>query len=203
MDSRLSMIEPSRASERSAPGRVIWICLLVVLIMLPTLVFFVARLALPGDGNVAVFDFDDQGGAGLLVQPLVSTLDGVQVGDRLMAIAGHSLELWLGNLWRSAAVESTPGTTAIQELLRRDSQTVELRVPLKPFPLLAALAQRWSMFLFAAYLLGMKIFVFALRPHELGARLFVLLGALVFGNICVFSLGLQSSELRQPWLVSL
>lgn len=199
----LSSTATSGSMAQSAPSRPIWILLFVFFIILPALLFFTVRFTLPGDGTEIVFDFGNRHQPGLTVEPLVVHEHAIHPGDRILALDGDSLESWLRAALFLEHSESPPTEESETATLLRGDEQIELEVPLLRYPLDVALTRKWSIFLFAPYLWAMSLFVFVRRHNDAAARLFLLLGTLVFANITVFSLGLQASELRQAWLVRL
>lgn len=177
--------------------------ILVGLILLPCFVFLGARAILPADGTKVVFDVSEAHRGGLTIKTL-SKWSGLRAGDQVLAIEGRSPDEWLRDsaaFGRGTAIEEPQAT--LEYLIRRDGGIQTVQVNLRSYPWLSALADHWSMHVFLLYLLLIGVLVFLRRPHLSAAKLFVVLSAITFSNGTVFNLGLQTSDLARPWIVSL
>jgi hypothetical protein len=198
-----SRVEMATRSPRSIRASSIFVAAAVLLLWLPCLLFIGARLVLPGDGAQVVIDHVRAGTTGFVVQPLDSST-GLHAGDLVVAVGGHSTEAWL----RDIAARGLAGSPASQGdrlhyTVLREGRLERLALPLVPFPLMRALMAESTVFLFLFYFQALGLFVFFRRPGQVDAQLFVLISSAIFVNGTVFNLGMQASDVLNPWLIAL
>ena len=182
------------ASVRATPYSQWAVIALAVLLLTLALLFLLLRLLTPFDngrlqpGSAAV------SAQGVFVTPLQEGLVGFVAGDLVTAVEGRSLEsltnaaLRAPRAWRGA-----PEAETIRYTVLRAGETLELNVPLGPYPLGAVLRSNWGTILFALAYLLIAAYLFWRRPQQPAARLLLLVAAAL---ICAttWSLGAQLSD---------
>lgn len=130
---------------------------------------------------------------GVVVVPIEFQAEGLRRNDIVLAIAGQSLETWARNFFyfdptSVQLVLHRPATYTV----RRDGQVKDIAITPDNFPLGAYLAQQWGNLIFALPGLVIAGYVFARRPREQAAQLFLLLTACLSsaGVIWVFGMGI-------------
>ncbi len=126
---------------------------------------------LPADG--ATGDLESFGPQGFRVQWLLEQREGaLQVGDVILRAGGHTVDEWLNGAPRGP--EWRRGGSVAFEILR-DGQTMTLPIRLAPVPF-GAILLRWAPQLIVALVYFCAgAFVFATRPHEMAARVMMLI----------------------------
>jgi signal transduction histidine kinase len=132
---------------------------------------------------------------GVVVTPLQEVPGGLRQGDRVIAVAGRSMESWARALF-------DPGTTrpqwhagqTITYTVVRNGQHLNVPVTLGHYPLGPILVSEWSTVLFALVFLFVAAGVFLLRPDDRAARVQLLMAAGIMGAT-TWSLGLQVGDL--------
>ena len=112
----------------------------VLVLLLPLIIFLVARLQIPGDGTQATFDLAQIQTTGFVVKAFVPSPDGLLTGDIVQAVEGHSLDdlardVFLGR-WDKPSLQRQQ---VVQYTIVRDGQTKTVPVGVTTFPLLQAL----------------------------------------------------------------
>jgi len=130
-------------------------------------------LQLPSDGT----DWapDAWGPDGLRLSPSGAHAGGLQAGDRVVAVAGHSLETWAQALLqpRFPRPRWQVGQTVTYGVLRGGAR-LDVPLVLTRFPLDERLRQRWGLLLTSLTMLVVGTFVFVRRPDHEAARVFFL-----------------------------
>ncbi len=164
--------------------------------------FSALRLARPSDGAVLDASTHFWHADGVAVTPLGAETP-LHAGDVVVAVAGRPLDDWAGDLldmgverprWRAG--------DAVTYTVRRDGRLVDLTVPLRPYPLGAALRGAWGALLCAVVFWGASLFVFSRRPDERPAQLLFLGGSSMVAAT-TWSFGLQVGDFVRPaafWL---
>jgi two-component system NarL family sensor kinase len=137
---------------------------------------------------------------GLQVDVWRQTPGGLESGDVILAIDGHTLSDWLADIWQQPLKRAS--ATLDYQILRA-GQTEHVQVQLGPYSLAGALGERRAMEAAQLYLWVVSAVVFALRPGQAGARALFLVSSAIVSSSTVFFLGLQASDLRQALLVGL
>ncbi|MBU1750234.1 MAG: GAF domain-containing protein [Chloroflexi bacterium] len=148
----------------------VWYGLWVLGILLA--IGFLALYAwLPADG--ATGDLESFDPAGFRVQWLLEAREGgLQVGDLIVRAGAHTVDEWLdgaprGPEWR------TGGVVAYE--IQREGQSLTLPIRLAPVPFSAILMRWMPQLIVALSFFAIGTFVFWKRPHELTARLLMLI----------------------------
>lgn len=189
------------ASPRESSRAPILTSLTGLLFLLPLVIFLYARLTLPGDGTQVVFDLARFSADGLVIRPLVPSLDGLREGDIVVSIDDHSTSSLLGDAFagRLAPISLTPGT--LNYTITRDGQRVDLATRFAPFPWVQALVSDWTIYLVLLYIALIGFYVFFQRPGLASARVFFLFGVSALTAEVIYVLGFQMSDLLHGWLV--
>ncbi|MBM3179256.1 MAG: hypothetical protein FJZ86_02770 [Chloroflexi bacterium] len=132
---------------------------------------------------------------GVIVTPLVEQPDGLQSGDRVIAVAGRSMEDWAQALFQMGV--SRPnwqfGQTIIYTVLR-DGQPQDIQVALGRYPFGAILRKDYGTILFALLSELICAFVFLRRPKDQAARVLFLWASAIL-SATTWSFGLQVNDL--------
>lgn len=115
-------------------------------------------------------------------------------GDQIVAIEGIRLEDWLlaGQQGSRPAANGTLGYE-----IRREGSSVEIGVPLGPYPLGAVLLESWGTLLFCAATLVVAVYVYARRPRAAGAIPLLLVGSGLVGSTIPWLLGFQAVDIAR------
>jgi hypothetical protein len=174
----------------------------VAAIVLPAFVFLGARLLLPGDGARVQFEPFRQMEPGLLVNVNSPRLEGLQGGDRVLAVAGQPVDDWVEMALRGT-LPPPPAEGPLAYTVLRSGQILELNVPLGRQSLAELLRPNWSSYLFLGYMWAIGLIVFALRPRQANAQATLLFSSILMGSGLIFFLLLQPSDLLHRWLLLL
>ena len=174
----------------------------VVVIVLPAFVFLGARLLLPGDGAQLQFEPFREVERGLLVNVSRPRPGGLQDGDRVIALAGRSVDQWIAMAFRGTKNAPARHGPVVYTVLR-NNEVDELSVALSRQPLPAIIGRNWTSYLFLTYLWAIGLVVFALRPRQTSAQGVLLFSSLLMGSGLIFFLLIQPSDLMHGWLLPL
>lgn len=177
------------------------VVILSVLLLLPGLVYFTLRLALPGDASQPEIDFFHIRPGELAVRPLAPVPGGLRTGDIVTAIQGKPVDWRIQNLF-SRQIPPEP-TGRIHYTLLRDGRALQLDAPVTAFSLSHTLEANWSLYLYFIYLELVSLVVFLLRPRLVAAQLFFVASSILFSSGLVYFLSLRVDDLLHPWLVIL
>jgi len=160
-------------------------------------IYVAAHWFWPSDG--ATLDFSQAPpAAGLPLLIWHTTPGGLQSGDVVLALDGRRLDDWVAPRPGSPAL---PGGGQWVYRIERAGQGLDVLVPLQPYDFFAALGGNWTELLALGYLWVVAVVVFVLRPALPGARALFLVSSAILASSVVYFLGLQVTDLRQPWLV--
>ncbi|HLE04085.1 MAG TPA: hypothetical protein VI729_05680, partial [Anaerolineales bacterium] len=174
----------------------------VVVIVLPAFVFLGARLLLPGDGAQLQFEPFRKVERGLLVNVNSPHPDGLRDGDRVIALAGRSVDQWIAMAFRGTK-NAPAGHGPVVYTVLRNNEVDELSVALSRQPLPAIIGRNWTSYLFLTYLWAIGLVVFVLRPRQTSAQGVLLFSSLLMGSGLIFFLLIQPSDLMHGWLLPL
>jgi two-component system, NarL family, sensor kinase len=131
---------------------------------------------------------------GVVVSPLGLQAGGLQQGDIVLAVNGHSLEDLASNLF-SFEVERLSwqvGEQAAYTVLR-DGQRIEVLVSLGSYPFTQIFLLNWGTILFALVFLGVATFIFIRRPDNPAVRVLFITAACIT-SATTWSFGLQIAD---------
>jgi signal transduction histidine kinase len=131
---------------------------------------------------------------GLTVSPLPGADTPLAHGDQIVAIEGVRLEDWL-LAGRQRPEPAADGTLGYE--IRRDGSSVQIGVPLRPYPLGAVLLESWGTLLFCAATLGVAAYVYARRAAAAGAIPLLLIGSGLVGSTIPWLLGFQAVDITR------
>jgi two-component system, NarL family, sensor kinase len=142
--------------------------------------FLWADLTSPSDGTRVDPGNTGWQRQGVVVVPLVPQRGGLQTGDLIVAVDGHSLESWTGALFRpGATIPHFSKGQRITYSVVRGKQHLEVPVWLSAYPLGATLSTNWGMLVFIVVFELLGLFVYLRRPREAAAAV------LFFGASCL------------------
>jgi len=167
----------------------------VAMISLAAFLWF--RIAGPSEGGTVPSDAWHWTATGAVVVP-VGPESPFEPGDRVVAIGGRSLEDWADGTF---AGQRDPAAVTDPLLVRviRDGTEIEIRAPLRPFPVASVLAGSWALVAFTLAQLALASWLLVRRPSSLAIRI------LFVGSICnlasaiPWQLGLLPSDLLRGW----
>ncbi|MGH2619080.1 MAG: hypothetical protein ACRDHG_00730 [Anaerolineales bacterium] len=174
----------------------------VAVIVLPAFVFLGARIQLPGDGARLQFEPFRQVEAGLLVTVSNPLPGGLQEGDRILALAGQSVDDWWTLGLRGTQLRPAAQSTLSYTVLR-NGRVAELNVTIGRQSVADPLRLNWTSYLFLAYMWAIGLIVFVLRPRQANAQATLLFSSVLLGSGLIFYLQLQPSDLLHGWLLKL
>jgi two-component system, NarL family, sensor kinase len=155
-------------------------------------------LATPSDGARVPPGAYGLSARGLQVAPIVTGAGGLAAGDLVVAVEGVRLgALADAPLATRSARPVVAGPSARYEVVR-GGETLDLVVPLGPYPLAAVVRQNWGTIVFALVYLLVAGFVYARRPSVGATRPFFLSGAALLAAT-TWSLGLTVADVLDGW----
>ena len=172
----------------------------VIALLLPLVIFLAARVQIPGDGTQATFDLAQIHTTGYVVKSFMSSPDGLQTGDIVEAIEGHSMDdlardVFLGR-WDKPPLQLQQ---VVQYTILRNGQTKTVPVRVTNFPLIQALLDDWTIHLYFVYQSLLGLLVFARRPRLLSAQLYLLFGTAFVSAAGISFLAFQVSDYFAGW----
>ena len=158
----------------------------------------------PSDGTRAGYVSSSLSRDGLEISPQPGADTSLTAGDRVRAINGTSLEAWIrgsgGHLDAAVGGELT-------YLISRGDASVEVRVPLVPYPVAQLVAESCGTLFFCVVMFAVAAYVYARRPREAAARALLVLGSGLVGSTVPWVLGFQALDIADGigfwlWLVA-
>lgn len=145
--------------------------------------------------NNAIAWHDD----GFVVEVLVDDEDGAQQGrlldgDIIVAIDDRPLTEWAPRVVLGSGASGWRKGDTAPVTVRRDGRELTLALPLRDYPLLAAVRGTWSVLVFAAVTFLVGAFVLWRRPYLVVARVIFLWGAALLAAM-TWALGLDVLQL--------
>jgi hypothetical protein len=119
----------------------------------------------PSDGARIPFYQSAWSAAGVVIEPIDAPAEGLRPGDRVAAVAGRSIDGWLGLALAPGADRPSPAEPLDYDLLR-DGEPVAVAVTWTAPPPGAALLAGWSIILFSLATAAIAVFVLHRRPRE-------------------------------------
>jgi signal transduction histidine kinase len=152
------------------------------------------RLAEASDGTRPGYVTTSLSQYGLTVSPLPGANTPLTDGDQVVAIEGIPLGDWMlaGGPSLNAGSEST-----LRYDIRRDGASLQIDVPLRPYPLGAVLLESWGTLLFCVATLIVAAYVHARRPRAPGATPLLVLGSALVGSTVPWLLGFQAVDVAR------
>ena len=187
------MLRDTMPEQSIAVSRAIAVA--TAMVMLALAVASVAyRLAAASDGTRPGYLTTSLSRDGLTVSPLPGANTPLADGDPIVAIEGVRLEDWLLD-GRQPPKPAADGTLGYE--IRRDGSSVQIGVPLRPYPLGAVLLESWGTLLFCAATLVVAAYVYARRPRAPGAIALLLIGSGLVGSTIPWLLGFQALDIAR------
>lgn len=159
-------------------------------------------VAQPSDG--ARLDYGDSPviwtREGVVIVPIESQPDGLHRNDIVTALDGQRLENWARLFFQPALTDTQfDFNQTVAYTILRNGHTLNRAITLGAFPLGSFLAQQWGNLLFILPALAIAGFVFARRPNELAAQLFLLLVTCLSSAGVIWVLGTGVPEFAAPF----
>ena len=152
------------------------------------------RLVAASDGTRPGYVTTSMSHDGLTVAPLPGADTPLAGGDQIVAIEGVRLEDWL-LAGRRGPQPDADGTLGYE--IRRDGRSVQIGVPLGPYPLGAVLLESWGTLLFCGATLAVAAYVYARRPRATGATPLLVIGSGLVGSTVPWLLGFQAVDIAR------
>jgi hypothetical protein len=177
------------------------VVVLALLLLVPGLVYFSLRLALPGDASNPLVDFQWIQSGELAVRPLSPVPQGLQEGDLVTAIQGREIDRYIQGVF--SPQEPTGHPDNIQYTVRRSGQMLRVDLPMTAISLSQVVNKNWTIFIYLIYLELVSSIVFILRPRLAAAQLFFVVSSVLLSSGLIFFLGLRVNDLLYRWMVVL
>jgi signal transduction histidine kinase len=176
----------------------IW--LLTVAALLGSLVFLGLRVGGMTDGAAIAFYADAWTVDGASVMPLDEPAGGLVPGDVVVAVAGRSLESWLGGVLDPRLDRSgLHGPDPVAYGVLRGGAVIDVPVVPARHDLGPTLIDNWSVLLFTLVLQVIAAYVLWRRPEESAAAALALAACAVTGSTLPWLLGLHVSDITDGW----
>lgn len=151
------------------------------------------RFTTPSDGGRVVFYGDAWSSTGVRIEPIDAPAPGLELGDRVEAVADRSLEAWIRDVLD--ADTARPATGPVPYVVERDATRVATTVEWGPPSIGGALTTGWSVLLFSIAIAGLAGYVFARRPHVPAASALVLVASGAAGSSLPWFVGVTTSDI--------
>ena len=171
----------------------VWLVLVAALAMAGLFVW--VRVTTPSDGARIAFYGDGWTAEGVRIAPIDVPAAGLQDGDRIVAVDGRSIEVWLGALTDGTVVRPSSSAPIPYDVLRNDVDPVSTDVTWATPAIVATLLEGWSVVAFSLAVALVAAFVFARRPQEPAAAALVLAAAGAAGSSVPWFLGTTVSDI--------
>ncbi|HET8587786.1 MAG TPA: histidine kinase, partial [Candidatus Limnocylindria bacterium] len=145
------------------------------------------RLSSPSDGTRAGYVTSSLSGDGLAIERISGADTPLRTDDRVVAVDGADLD---AALFGAASASDAP-----RYAVDRNGERLDLRVPMAPYPLGDVLLESWGTLLFCLAMLGVSVYVFALRPGVAAAGPLLLQAAGLTGSTVPWLLGFQAIDI--------
>ena len=145
------------------------------------------RLSTPSDGTRAGYVTSSLSGDGLAIERISGANTPLRTDDLVVAVDGADLD--------AALFGAAPASDALRYAVDRGGERLELTVPLRPYPLGNVLLESWGTLLFCLAMLGVSVYVFALRPGVAAAGPLLLQAAGLTGSTVPWLLGFQAIDI--------
>ena len=159
--------------------------------------FLWLRIWQPSEGATIPTESWDWDATGAVVVP-VGTGTPFQPGDRVVAIAGRSLEDWADATF---AGERDPSaiTDPLPMVAIRDGTPVAIQAPLGAFPVATVLAGSWALVAFTLAQLSLASWLLVRRPTNPAVRILFVGSVANLASAIPWQLGLAPSDLVRGW----
>ena len=152
------------------------------------------RVAMPSDGARVAFYGGAWSAAGVRIEPIDAPAPGLATGDRVTAVAGRSIDDWLGDALAADVARPTGGAPipyAIDRAGTARTLDIEWRAP----AVTATLLEGWGVILFSLGTAAIAAFVYRRRPDEPAATALVIAACGAAGSSVPWFLGMTASEI--------
>jgi two-component system, NarL family, sensor kinase len=150
------------------------------------------RLTQPSDGTRPGYVTTSLSQDGVTVAPLPGADSVLADGDRIVTIESVGLEAWLfADRYRPQPSDTDSLVYGVQ----RNARTIQIGVPLGPYPLGAVLLESVGTLLFGVATLLVAAYVYARRPRAAGAAPLLIVGSALVGSSVPWLLGFQAIDL--------
>ncbi len=158
------------------------------------ILFVVLRATTPSDGARVAFYGNGWSDLGVTIDPIDAPAAGLQAGDLVTAVAGRSVDAWLGATLDGSVPRPVGGEPIAYDLVRAGAP-VRATVTWTPPAIGATLLAGWSVLLFSVAVAAVAAFVFARRPDEPAALALVLAACGAAGSSVPWFLGTTVSDI--------